>query len=104
MVLNPRIIEWDDVREREDGSPFGAADLRAYELGVGTDDGVEPLLALPVAYGVGQSPIPDAVKELKAATLHLRCVDFSGLASDWSAGIAVAFVSRPRVPAGFSIS
>lgn len=107
MILNPTVIEWEDVREREDGTAFGAADLRAYELGVddSTDpDGVTALLALPVAYGVGQSPIPDFVKDYRAATLFLRCVDSNGIASDWSAGIEVGFISRPRAPAGFSVA
>ncbi len=105
MILNPREITWSDPTQREDGTSFGAADLRAYELGVVNAQGAPTvLLALPVAYGVGRSPIPDALRAVtgKPQSIALRTVDSFGLTSDWTAPVEVAFVARPRAPAAFS--
>jgi len=94
---------WADPTQFTDGSPFTAADFKAYELGVGDGTGtVTPVLALPVAFGVGESPIPTQVAESTGVVqwLHLRTLDNYGQMSDWSNGIDVRFTSAPFPPSG----
>ena len=106
-ILNPTTLRWTDPTTRTDGSAFGAADFRAYELGASPDGsltGATPLLSLPTAFGVGQSPIPTAVSDARNTPqwLHLRTVDANNLTSVWSTGVEVLFSSPPLAPAGFS--
>ena len=105
--LNPTVLRWTDPTARTDGSAFGASDFRAYELGVssdGTPTNAVSLLALPTAFGVGQSPIPSAVSDNRNTPqwLHLRTVDTNNLTSVWTTGLEVLFSSPPLAPAGFS--
>lgn len=107
--LNPSILRWADPAARVDGSPFGASDLRAYELGSSPDGNplaVAALLALPTAYGVGQSPIPSVVQDNRGVIqwLHLRTVDNQGLTSVWTNGLEVLFSSSPLAPSAFSVT
>jgi len=107
-MINPREMSWADPTAREDGTAFGAPDFKAYELGsaAASTGPFTALLALPVQFGVGKSPIPDAVREITGRTqwLALRVVDRNNLASDWSAPVEVRFVARPRAPAAFSVA
>lgn len=107
-ALNPSTLRWTDPTARTDGSAFGASQFRAYELGsslAGDPAGlVTPLLALPTAFGVGQSPIPTAVSDRRNQIqwLHLRTIDSNGLMSAWTNGVEVLFSAAPLEPAGFS--
>lgn len=106
-IKNPTTLRWQDPTTFEDGSPFEPADFLAYELGVDNNDGSGPqaLLSLPVALGVGVSPIPDAAKEVRGRDflLHLRTLDNYGQVSDWSMpGVEVRFTGRPLAPASLS--
>ena len=103
---NPTEITWTDTSQYVDGTPFGPADLRGYELGVkeNLETDYVPLLVLPVAYGVGVSPIPDAVKDRKNVLqyLGLRTVATNGESSEWTGPVPVQFVSVPLAPTAFS--
>lgn len=107
-ILNPSQLRWTDPTTRTDGSGFGASDFRAYELGIspaGDPTGtVTALLALPTAFGVGQSPIPNLVADNRNTPqwLHLRTIDNNNLMSAWSNGVEVLFASPPLAPAAFS--
>lgn len=103
MKVNPTRMMWADPTTYTDGSAFGAADFQAYELGVGDGTGaVTALLALPVAFGVGESPIPDAVRDNVGPVqwIHLRTLDNYGGVSAWSNGVDVRFTSAPFPPSG----
>lgn len=105
--LNPTTLRWTDPTARVDGTPFGASDFRAYELGVSSDGNAlnpTPLLVLPTAFGVGQSPIPTAVSDNRHVVqwLHLRTLDNLNQVSVWTNGLEVLFSSPPLAPAGFS--
>ena len=103
-IKNPTSISWTDPTQFEDGSPFGASDFKAYELGVDEGSGPVPLLALPTALGVGTSPIPDEARSVKGRDLliHLRTLDNYGQISEWSNGVTVRFTGRPLAPASLS--
>ena len=104
-VNNPKELLWTDPTTFEDGSPFGAADFRGYELGTSTAPGAEPVpvLVLPVNLGVGRSPIPDVVKERKGLSyLYLRTLDNYDQMSIWTNPVEVRFTGRPLAPSGFS--
>lgn len=104
-ILNPTVLRWTDPTTRTDGSPFGAADFVAYELGSSPDgSNVTALLSLPTAFGVGQSPIPSAVSDVRntISFLHLRTVAVGGQVSDWTPGVEVLFAARPLAPTAFS--
>ena len=103
MKVNPTRILWADPTQFTDGSAFGASDFKAYELGIGDGSGnVSALLALPVAFGVGESPIPTAVSDVTGAVqwIHMRTLDNYGRMSDWSNGVDVRFTSAPFPPSG----
>lgn len=105
-MKNPTKLLWTDPTTFEDGSPFGASDFKAYELGASPTAGTQPtaaLLALPTKLGVGQSPIPDAVKNTKGKQyLSLRTLDNYGQTSDWSNQVEVVFTGRPFAPSSVS--
>lgn len=107
VVKNPKEILWTDPISYVDGAPFGASDLKGYELGVAEIDGgpITPLLVLPTAYGVGVSPIPDAVVQTKDKVqyLALRTIATNNEVSDWTSTIPVQFVSVPLAPSAFSV-
>jgi hypothetical protein len=106
-VKNPKQISWKDPVAYEDGSAFTATDFRAYELGhsKSTTPPANALLALPVAFGVGTSPIPDQVKQtLGTSFLFLRTVDYTGQTSVWTAPVEVRFTGRPLAPDSVTVS
>lgn len=100
-MKNPKQISWADPTTYEDGSAFLATDFKAYELGHSTTKTApaNALLALPVAFGVGKSPIPDQVKgTLGISYIFLRTIDQAGQISDWSLPVEVQFTGRPLAP------
>jgi hypothetical protein len=106
---NPQNILWKDPTTYTDGSAFGASDFKAYELGASTSASTPPtsaLLSLPVTLGVGKSPIPDAVKDIRGVQfLHLRTLDNYGQFSEWSSpGVEVQFTGRPLAPSSVDCS
>ncbi len=106
--LNPKQITWTDPRDRVDGTPFGAADFKAFELGTGPSETgpFTGVLSLPVGFGVGVSPIPDQVAATKGVQfVSLRTVDVQGLTSDWAVpGVDIEFLAVPRAPAVLSVA
>lgn len=107
MKTNATELRWTDPTHFEDGTPFGASDFKAYELGTTASQGAEPqpVLTLPTALGVGYSPIPDIVKATKGTSyLALRTLDNYGQMSDWSNAVEVRFTGRPLAPSAFSVS
>lgn len=106
FAKNPQDLQWTDPVSYVDGTPFGANDLLGYEFGVKQDllADYTPVLVLPVAYGVGFSPMPDAVKETKNVIQYiaLRTVAKNGESSEWTGPIPVQFVSVPLAPTAFS--
>jgi hypothetical protein len=106
VQLNPQTIRWTDPSTRQDGSPFGASDFRAYELGAASNPTADPvaLLALPTAYGTGSSPIPSQVSDTRNVSqfLALRTLDNLGLTSAWSNRVEVAFAVPPMAVGDFS--
>ena len=101
-MLNPTRLIWTDPTTREDDSPFVAADFKAYELGVRDVADFTPLLVLPTAFGVGESPIPDAIKGRRRSVIALRTIDQQDVVSAWSTSVEVAFVGPPRPVSGFA--
>jgi len=102
-MKNPTRITWVDPTQYEDGTPFTAPDFVAYELGRSSSPTVDPtevLLVLPVALGVGQSPIPDAVRATRGLQyIFLRTRDVDDEVSVWSSpGAEVQFTRRPLAP------
>jgi hypothetical protein len=105
MATNPQTLHWTDPTTFEDGSPFGASDFRAYELGTAAQETGTPVpvLVLPTNLGVGQSPIPDAVRSTRGLSyLFLRTLDNYGQNSAWSNAVEVRFTGRPLAPSGLS--
>lgn len=105
-VKNPQTISWNDPTQFEDGSPFEAPDFKAYELGSDPNSGsITPLLSLPVAFGVGSSPIPDEVRSTRGRQwIYLRTLDNYGQVSEWSNGVEVHFTGRPFPPSSVNCS
>lgn len=105
-IKNPSKMSWTDPTKYEDGSAFTAADFKAYEVGYSTSvtPPADALLALPVAFGVGTSPIPDAAKQLGTGYIFLRTVDNQNQISVWSLPVEVRFTGRPFAPTSLSAS
>jgi len=103
---NPKQIEWTDPTTYEDGTPFGASEFKAYELGAAqeAEGDVTPLLVLPTAYGVGASPIPDAVVDVKDRVqwIALRTIAKTDEVSEWSGRLPVIYTRVPLAPSAFS--
>ena len=104
-ATNPLELLWTDPTTFEDGSPFGASDFKAYELGSSTQASGPPVpvLVLPTNLGVGKSPIPDSVKAVKGTSyLYLRTLDNYGQISAWTNPLEVRFTGRPLAPSGLA--
>lgn len=107
VAKNPKDLKWTDPTTYEDGSPFGAEQFKAYGVGVGPSDTgpFDEVFVLPTAYGVGESPIPDIVKQNKDAIqyLALRTIAKNDETSVWTGGVPVQFVDVPLAPSAFSV-
>jgi hypothetical protein len=109
LKKNPQNILWKDPTTYTDGSTFTLADFKAYELGASASASTPPtsaLLSLPVSLGVGKSPIPDTVKDIRGVQyLYLRTLDNYGQTSVWSSpGVEVQFTGRPLAPSSVDCS
>lgn len=108
-VLNPKgTLSWTDTTSYTDGTPFTAADFKAYELGVADTalGSVTPLLVLPVNLGVGTAPIPDSIKSVvgRSQFLALRTIDVKDQASEWSGRVEVRYTGVPLAPSALAVA
>lgn len=108
-ILNPvGTLSWTDTAAYTDGTPFTAANFKAYELGVSdtANGAVTPLLVLPVNFGVGTAPMPDAIKGVvgRSQFLALRTIDVRDQTSAWSGRVEVRYTGVPLAPSALAVA
>ncbi len=109
MIVNPKQFSWDGATTRVDGTPYGVADRKGYNLAIkptGTNDSdfVEILgvISTNQSYIAQISKLANPIKKGKW-TAGVREVDINDIKSAW-AEIDFIVEVAPSVPTNFIVS